>query len=233
MHQPGAAAITAVTSLEPPRGAIDVSDVITVTARRERASSPCRRLGVDTRVRKRFRDGDADAVRAVYRAYARLVYAVAHKVLADRGLCEEATQQTFLKAWRAAGSLDLDRELGPWLATIAKRVAIDVYRREARAAVRPLEAVAPDDPALVSPPVAADDVYEAWEVRRAVSALPVEEREVVCHQHFDGLTHAQIATRLGIPVGTVKSRSFRAHRHLEGELGHLREEAVDRGLQQT
>ena len=160
----------------------------------------------------------------MYQAYGRLVYAVAYNVLADRGLCEDATQQTFLKAWRAAGSVDLDRELGPWLAAIAKRVAIDVYRREAHRAVIPLEAVAPDNPALVSPPVAAEDASDVWEVRRAVSALPEEEREVVRHQHFDGLTHAQIATRLGIPVGTVKSRSFRAHRRLAAELGHVREQ---------
>jgi RNA polymerase sigma factor (sigma-70 family) len=203
-----------------------LNDVLAASARRARPSSPCRLPAVDTRIRKRFRDGDQDAVDTVYRAYARLVYAVAHRILADRGLCEEATQQTFLTAWRAAGSLDLDRDLGPWLATIAKRVAIDVYRRETRAVVSPLEAVAPDHPALVSPPVAAEDAYEVWEVRRAVSTLPVDERDVICHQHFDGLTHAQIATRLGIPVGTVKSRSFRAHRHLAGELGHLREEAA-------
>ncbi len=158
------------------------------------------------------------------------MYAVAHNVLADRGLCEEATQQTFLKAWRAAGSIDPDRELGPWLATIAKRVAIDVYRREAHRAISPLEAVAPDDPALVSPAIAIEDAYRVWEVRRAVGALPEEEREVIRRQHFDGLTHAQIATRLGVPVGTIKSRSFRAHRRLAIELGHLREEnpsAVD------
>jgi RNA polymerase sigma factor (sigma-70 family) len=200
-----------------------LSDAVTVIARRARRSSLSGRLPVDARVKERFRDGDADAVRAVYREYARLVYAVAYKVLADRGLSEEATQQTFVKAWRAAGSIDLDRTLGPWLATIARRVAIDVYRREAHRAVSPLEAVAPDDPALVSPPFAAEDAYDVWEVRRAVSALPEEEREVVRHQHFDGLTHAQIATQLGVPVGTVKSRSFRAHRRLAVELGHLRE----------
>jgi RNA polymerase sigma factor (sigma-70 family) len=200
-----------------------LSDLLTVIAGRPRPSLPCGRLAGDVRVRERFREGDADAVRVVYRTYARLVYAVAYKVLADRGLCEEATQLTFLKAWRAAGSIDPDRELGPWLATIARRVAIDVYRREARRAVSPLEAAAPDNPALVSPPVAPDDTYDIWEVRRAVSALPEEERDVVRHQHFDGLTHAEIAARLGIPVGTVKSRSFRAHRRLAAELGHLRE----------
>ena len=63
-----------------------------------------------------FRDGDPDAVRAIYREYGRLVFAVAYRVLGDRGLAEEATQQTFLKAWRAATSFDTDRELGPWLA---------------------------------------------------------------------------------------------------------------------
>jgi RNA polymerase sigma factor (sigma-70 family) len=152
------------------------------------------------------------------------VYAVAYKVLGDRGLCEEASQQTFLRAWRASGRIDVGRELAPWLATIARRVAIDLYRREARRVTSPLDSVAPDEPALVSPDAAAEDVYDVWEVRRAVSELPEEEREIVRLQHLDGFTHAQIATRLGVPVGTVKSRSFRAHRRLATGLGHLREE---------
>ena len=152
------------------------------------------------------------------------MYAVVFKVLGDRGLCEEAAQQTFLQAWRGAGRFDPSRELGPWLATIARRVAIDLYRREARRAARPLEAIRLDDPAIVSAPKTADALYDVWEVRRAVSALPTNERDVARLQHFEGLTHAQIAKRLGIPVGTVKSRSFRAHRRLAADLGHLREE---------
>jgi RNA polymerase sigma-70 factor (ECF subfamily) len=159
----------------------------------------------------------------VYRAYGRLVYAVAHKVLGDHGLAEEATQQAFLQAWRAAGSLDERREMGPWLATIARRVAIDIYRREAHRSGEPLESVAPGDPALVSTPQSAEAVYDVWEVRRAVSELPAEEQEVVRLQHFEGLTHAEIAERTGLAVGTVKSRSFRAHKRLAAELGHLRE----------
>src|SRR5262249_37656195 len=104
--------------------------------------------GVDRRTRRRFRDGDPDAVRRVYRAYGRLVYAVAYRVLRNAGLAEEATQQTFLNAWRAASSLDENRELAPWLATIARRAAIDVQRSEARRSADPLESVAPADPAL-------------------------------------------------------------------------------------
>jgi RNA polymerase sigma factor (sigma-70 family) len=178
---------------------------------------------IDARLKARFRNGDPDAVRAVYSAYGRLVYAVARATLSERGMCEEATQQTFLKAWRAAGSIDPGRDLGPWLATIARRVSIDIYRREAHRATRPMEVVPADDPALVSAAVTVEETFELWEVRRAVSQLPDDEREVVRAQHYEGLTHAQIAARMGIPVGTVKSRSFRAHRRLASELGHLRQ----------
>ena len=173
-------------------------------------------------MRRRFRDGDPEAVRTVYRSYGRLVYAVAYRVLGDRGLAEEATQLTFLKAWRAADGLHESREMGPWLATIARRVAIDVYRSEMHRSADPLESVAAGDPALVSRPESAETVYDVWEVRRAVTELPNEEQEIVRLQHFEGLTHTEIAERLSLPAGTVKSRSFRAHKRLAAELGHLR-----------
>jgi RNA polymerase sigma-70 factor (ECF subfamily) len=151
------------------------------------------------------------------------VYAVAYKVLGDRGLAEEAVQQTFVKAWRAAQSFDESRELGPWLAAIARRVAIDLYRREALRSAAPIESVSAGDPALVQTPQSADTIYDVWEVRQAVAQLPPDEQEVVRLQHMDGFTHAQIAERLGVAVGTVKSRSFRAHKRLATMLGHLRE----------
>jgi len=174
-------------------------------------------------LRARFRQGDPDAVRSVYRSHGRLVYAVAYKVLGDRGLAEEAVQQTFVKAWRAAQSFDEARELGPWLAAIARRVAIDLYRREAVRTADPLEAVPAGDPALVATPQSAEAVYAVWEVRQAIAQLPDDEQEVVRLQHLDGFTHVQIAERLGVAVGTVKSRSFRAHKRLATMLGHLRE----------
>ena len=177
----------------------------------------------DREIRARFRQGDPDAVRSVYRSHGRLVYAVAYKVLGDRGLAEEAVQQTFVKAWRAARSFDEERELGPWLAAIARRVAIDLYRRESVRAADPLESVPADAPGMVAPPHSAEAVYDVWEVRQAVAQLPADEQEVVRLQHLEGFTHAQIAERLGVAVGTVKSRSFRAHKRLATLLGHLRE----------
>jgi RNA polymerase sigma factor (sigma-70 family) len=177
----------------------------------------------DRELRARFRQGDPDAVRSAYRSHGRLVYAVAYKVLGDRGLAEEATQQAFVKAWRAAQSFDESRDLGPWLAAIARRVAIDVYRREALRATDPIDLVAAGDPALVSTPQSAEAIYDVWEVRQAVAQLPPDEQEVVRLQHLEGFTHAQIAERLEVALGTVKSRSFRAHKRLGELLGHLRE----------
>ena len=175
------------------------------------------RRPVDRGVRERFRDGNPDAVRAVYQASGRLVYAVAFRVLGDRDLSEHATQPTFLQAWRAATSVDLGREFGPWLATIGRRVAIDIYRREVGTA-GPLDFVAPNDSALLAPG-AANALLDAWQLRQAVSELIGEQRENVRVQHSDGLGYDQIAERLRVPVGTVKSRSFRAHRRLVCALG--------------
>jgi RNA polymerase sigma factor (sigma-70 family) len=159
----------------------------------------------------------------VYREYGRLVFAVAMRALGDRGLAEEVVQQTFVKAWRAAHTVDDTRELGPWLIAIARRTAIDVHRREARRSAVTLDAVPEDEPSIAAQPVSAEAMYDAWEVRRAVDDLPADEREIVRLQHFVGLTHAEISGRLGVALGTVKSRSHRAHRRLAASLGYLRE----------
>jgi RNA polymerase sigma-70 factor (ECF subfamily) len=185
----------------------------------------------DAQLAADFATGDPDTVRSVYATYGRLVYAVAYKVLGDAGLAEDATQLTFLQAWRSCERFDPTRAFGPWLATIARRVAIDVYRQSRRnqghAGLEAAEA------ALISPPPSAERIYDVWEVRRAVDALPPDEAEVVRLQHFEGLTHTEIAARVGLPVGTVKSRTHRAHRRLVGLLDHLRATADEPGTTST
>jgi RNA polymerase sigma factor (sigma-70 family) len=170
-----------------------------------------------------FRRGDSHAVRQVYREYGRLVYAVARNMLASKELAEEATQQTFVKAWQAATSFDSSRALGPWLTTIARRTCIDLHRREARRSAVSIDDVAAAHPSLVTAGPDLDQGYDAWAVRQAIDELPDDERAVVRLQHVEGLSHVEIADQLGVPVGTVKSRSFRAHRRLAAALGHLRE----------
>ncbi len=171
-----------------------------------------------------FVRGEADAVRAVYKDYGKLVYAVAFKVLGDRSLAEDATQEAFVRAWRGARSYDPSRELGPWLATIARRAAIDMHRRAARRTHSHLDE---DAPVVAELPPSLERTYDVWEVRRALEQLAPEDTEVVRLQHLEGLTQTEVAERLGLPLGTVKSRSFRAHRRLAGLLGHLRDEPAE------
>ncbi len=170
-----------------------------------------------------FRRREPSAVRALYREYGRLVYAVALRVLERPDLAEDAVQQTFVRAWQAAERMDVDRDPAPWLATIAKRTAIDIYRHEARRPASGIDAVAQDDPALVTLPPDLDTADAVWRVRRAIDQLPAEEATIVRLQHLDGLTQTEISAQLRIPIGTVKSRSHRAHGKLAELLGHLRE----------
>ncbi len=79
---------------------------------------------VARKVRTRFRDGDPDAVRTVFRAYGRLVYTVAFRALGNPGLAEEATQQVFVKAWRAAGNLDARRIAAQTRSSLWRRVTL-------------------------------------------------------------------------------------------------------------
>lgn len=165
----------------------------------------------------RFREGDPDAVRELYGDFNRPVFTVAYRALGDRSLAEEAVQHTFLQAWRAAHRFDPKRPPGPWLYAIARRVAVDLYRRERRH-----ESDA-DEPEVAILPPSFEGMWEAWQVRIALEQVPAEERAVLHATHYLGLTHTETAERLGIPVGTVKSRSHRAHRRMAGLLAHLNE----------
>lgn len=180
-----------------------------------RRSRPAPRADRD--LARRFAAGEEAAIRDLYERFAGPVHTVALAALDDRGLASEAVQLTFLQAWRAAARYDPERSLASWLYAIARRVAIDLYRRERRHR----RAGEPVEGDLVTLPPDLGRVWEAWEVRRAVDALPPDEREIVCLSHFHGLTHAEIAVRTDTPIGTVKSRSHRAHRRLAEALRHL------------
>ncbi|HLF61969.1 MAG TPA: RNA polymerase sigma factor [Acidimicrobiia bacterium] len=171
---------------------------------------------MDPEVLQRFRIGDESAIKAVYDRFGGPVFAVSMSILGESGLAADATQQTFIKAWRAASTYDPERSFGPWIYAIARRTAIDIYRKRARVVVS-------DQVDVVSMGPELETVWEVFEVRAALDQLPDEERQVVKLSHFDGLTHLEIADQLGVPVGTVKSRSHRAHQRLLVLLKHLEE----------
>jgi RNA polymerase sigma-70 factor (ECF subfamily) len=171
---------------------------------------------VDREVLQRFRIGDEAAVKAVYDRFGGPVFALSMSILGEHGLAADATQQTFIKAWRAASTYDPERSFGPWIYAIARRTAIDIYRKQSRV-------VASDEVDVAVTPPGMETAWEVFEVRSALDRLPDEERQVVRLSHFDGLTHVEIAAHLDIPVGTVKSRSHRAHQRLVEMLRHVEE----------
>jgi RNA polymerase sigma factor (sigma-70 family) len=170
-----------------------------------------------------FRRREPSAVRVLYREYGRLTYAVAYRVLGRRDLAEDAVQETFVRAWQAADGFDVERDPAAWLATIAKRAAIDIHRREARRPATGLVDLAADDPAVVTLPPDLGSVDAVWQVRRAIDQLAPDEAAVIRMHHLEGMTHTQIAEHLDVAIGTVKSRSHRAHAKLASLLGHLTE----------
>jgi RNA polymerase sigma factor (sigma-70 family) len=175
----------------------------------------------DAVLAQRFADAEPDAIRSLYARFGRPVFTVAYSVLHDRALAAEAVQMTFLKAWQSADRYDPSRPLAPWLYSIARRTAIDVSRSERRHVSNELR-----DTDAAANPLTMEHVWDAWQVRRAVDQLEAREREIVRLQHFEQLTHDEIATRLSIPIGTVKSRSHRAHQRLARALNYLREEGA-------
>ena len=183
------------------------------------ADIPDGREDLPIAVRRQFQTGDADALGVVYDRYGRSVWAVALQVTRAEHLAQEATQEAFIRAWRAAGTYDPDRALGPWLLGIARYAALDVLRRELRPTRGGHEA---EQDAVVEAP-GLDRMWLTWTVQEALLQLSDSDREIVRLTFYDDLTHTQIAERLNVPVGTVKSRSHRLYRRLAKLLEHVRD----------
>jgi RNA polymerase sigma-70 factor (ECF subfamily) len=173
---------------------------------------------------ERFRRGDESALAEMYREYAGPMFATALSLLGDRELAADAVQQAFVQAWRAAARFDPGRALPPWLYAITRRTAVDVYRRNRRSPAHvPLDETWASAPELAVDGPSLDATWRVWEVRRALERLTPEERAVLELAYFDGYTQSETATTLGVPLGTVKSRTARAQRRLAELLGHLRD----------
>lgn len=172
----------------------------------------------DRKLVERVRVGDPEAVRQMYDRFGRSIFAIGYRALGDRSLAEEVVQVTFLKAWQGADKFDPERDLAPWIYTIARRVAIDLFRREVRHTSPPVDV----EPDLVALPPSFEDLWEIWQVRAAIDELPAREREVIEAVHYHGRTMQETADRLEVPVGTVKSRAHRAYSRLASALGHIK-----------
>jgi RNA polymerase sigma-70 factor (ECF subfamily) len=163
--------------------------------------------------------GESTALRAAWDAYGRLVFTYCRRALGDDERAADCTQETFVSAWRARDRFDPAKgTLAGWLLGIARHRVLDAYRAAPRVPV-PVEEVSMPSGAEASRPDP-DLLVDRLLIAHALEALPTAAREVVELAFYSDLTQAEIADRLGLPLGTVKSHMRRALRrlrtHLEG-----------------
>ena len=168
----------------------------------------------DAQLVRDLAQGDRErAMTELYDRYARRIHGLGLRLLADRALAEELVQETFVRLWRSADRFDVSRgSARAFLLTLARRAAIDMQRR------RPAP-TAPVPELEDSSSACFDRLVEELTLREAMTRLPEHHRQVLELAYFDDLTQDAIGARLGIPPGTVKSRTFNALKTLRGVLG--------------
>jgi RNA polymerase sigma-70 factor (ECF subfamily) len=163
-------------------------------------------IGNDAEIAAQLRQGDKGALVRLYDEYSGLVYGIARRILRDATAAEDVVQEVFLQLWRKPGSFDEQRgRLAPWLAVVARHKALDLSRK------LKFEVDTGSDEHPLPEPAAAESTSvhsfaDADKAKKLMSQLPAEQKQALEMAYLDGLTHAEIATRTGEPLGTVKSR---------------------------
>jgi RNA polymerase sigma-70 factor (ECF subfamily) len=158
-------------------------------------------------------EGREKAFREVSRRYERRLFGLGLSLLGDRGLAEELVQEASIRLWRNAASYDPRRgSPSAFIFTIARRMAVDIWRRPSSRPFLPEVEVDPtrDDDF--------DKLVRSLTVRDALESLSGQHREVLELSYQGDLTQAEIAHRLGVPLGTVKSRTYNALRSFKRAL---------------
>jgi RNA polymerase sigma-70 factor (ECF subfamily) len=158
-------------------------------------------------------DQDAALLRTLHSEHGDALQAYARRLChGDRQRAEDLVQETLLRAWRHPESMDpAHGSVRAWLFTTARNLAIDAWRRRS---ARVSEVITDQLPEPIPDVDETDRAVEAWTIAEALNRLSVAHREVLMECFYQGRSVAEAATRLGVPVGTVKSRTHYALRSL-------------------
>ncbi|OIH93719.1 RNA polymerase sigma factor [Curtobacterium sp. MCBA15_001] len=168
----------------------------------------------DATLSRAFRDGDEHVLRSVYARWSPLVHTLALRSLTDVAAAEDVTQQVFVRAWRSRSTYDPVRApLGAWLVGITRNCIADAHADHARRARLTL-AVAGEE-AATSTVDDTDELAERVLVAAELDRLDAVPRSVMRLAFYEELSHREIAERLDLPLGTVKS-------HIRRSLARLR-----------
>lgn len=160
--------------------------------------------------------GDERALGELYDRFGVAAYRFALRIVRDPGFAEDVVQDAFLSAWRSASRFDVNRgTVRGWLLLLVHRRAVDLVQREERERRQRLELV-PET--VASAADSASLLSERARVQEALRVLPENERTTLELAYYGGLSQSQIATRLKVPLGTVKSRAFHGLRRLRALL---------------
>ena len=154
--------------------------------------------------------GDEDALAELYDRVGRIAYGLALRILRDERHAEDAVQEAFLQVWRSAATFRPERaKASTWVLTLVHRRAVDLVRREERRQTDPL---ADDAGATVEAAEQTDEAawlrFERERVQTALKQLPDLQREALELSYYGGFSQSELAERLGVPLGTIKSRMF-------------------------
>jgi len=172
--------------------------------------------------------GDEGALGELYDRIGRIAYGLAVRVLRDERLAEDAVQEGFLAVWRSAATFRAERaKASTWILTLVHRRAVDLVRREERRRTEPLGDEMPAAPREVSEPTdeAAWLRFERERVQTALRQLPDVQREALELAYYGGFSQSELAQRLGVPLGTIKSRMFSGLARLRELLDESSQEA--------
>ncbi|HVQ90514.1 MAG TPA: sigma-70 family RNA polymerase sigma factor [Mycobacteriales bacterium] len=163
---------------------------------------------------------DEDAFRQVCREHEGALYGYARRLIyGDHQLAQDVVQETLLSAWRHPDKLDnAEMSIRPWLFTVARNLVIDKHRARSRRPTEVSDAVLASTPATISD---IDAALTSWTVQQALASLTPEHRAVLGEVYYRGRSIAEAAATLGIPEGTVKSRTYYALRALKLALEEL------------
>lgn len=193
-----------MSTVAPPRGRVPAGEVAAVD---------------EDALEAAFRAGRPEAVRDVYERFSPMVFSIARRSLGNVADAEDVTQQVFVSAWRSRERFDPDRaRIGAWLVGITRHAVADAHERRSRerrtedalsATAEPLTAPSGEHPERVVDRVIVTD---------AIESLGDPQRAIMSLAFFEDLTHGQIAARLDLPLGTVKSHITRSLRRLRARM---------------
>jgi len=166
------------------------------------------------RVMERVRERDGAAFELLYDAYHRLVYGIALRILSDVPTAEDVTQAVFLKLWSTPQSF-VSGNFAAWIARVTRNRALDVVRSRNVRQQSEVPETMPADDALED---RAFSMLDAEFVRSALARLPEEQRRPIELGFFGALTHEEIARKMDIPLGTIKTRIRTGLRKLRAQL---------------